>query len=70
MNNVVDFPNEYEVISDEYEVISDEDQEQAEYDEDADRGYALGLEHRRLAYQIAEGLNDAEENGFWDGYYE
>jgi hypothetical protein len=62
MTNVVDFPNEDEVIS-------DEDQEQAEYDADADRGYALGLEHRRLAYQIAEGLNEAEEDGFWDAFY-
>ena len=62
-DNVYEFPNDDEVIS-------EEDEEQAEYEADSDRGYALGLEHRRLAYQIAEGLNGAEEVGFWDGYYE
>jgi hypothetical protein len=51
------------------EVISDEDYEQEEYDADADRGYALGIEHRRKAYEIVAGLNDAEEDGFWDAYY-
>lgn len=61
-NNVVDFPNGDEVIS-------DEDQEQAKYEADADRGYALGLEYRRQAYQVTEGLNEDEEEGFWDGFY-
>ena len=61
-DNVTPFPNADEVIS-------DEDQEQAQYDADADRGYALGLEHRRQAYEAVKGLNDAEEDGFWDGFY-
>lgn len=49
--------------------IEDEDYEQTEYEADADRGYALGIEYRRKAYEVVSGLNDAEEDGFWDAYY-
>ena len=61
-DNVVDFPNEDEVIS-------EEDQAEAEYNADAERGYIMGVEYRHQAYQIAEGLNNAEEDGFWEGFY-
>jgi hypothetical protein len=62
IDNVYEFPNDDEVIS-------DEDQEQAEYESDADHGYALGLEYLRQAESIAEGLNPAEKDGFWDAFY-
>jgi hypothetical protein len=61
-DNVIEFPNDDEVIS-------DEDREQAEYDADFDRGSALGGEYRRKAYAAVEGMNEAEEDGFWDAFY-
>ena len=62
MTNVVDFPNEDEVIT-------EEDRIRAKYNADADRGYALGLKYKHQAEQAAEGLNDAEEDGFWDAFF-
>ena len=61
-DNVYEFPNDDEVIS-------DEDQEQDEYEADSDRGYALGIQYRQQAYAAVEGMNQAEEDGFWDAFY-